>query len=52
MMKNNNQVIKISNGKEKKIKVFGKRYLNKFELSIPGDPSSAAFFTALNSSQR
>ena len=47
MMKNNNQVIKISNGKERKIKVFGKRYLNKFELSIPGDPSSAAFFTAL-----
>ena len=47
MLKNNNQVIKIKNGKKKKIKVFGKKNLNKFELSIPGDPSSAAFFTAL-----
>ena len=48
-MKNNNQVIKISNGKERKIKVFGKRYLNKFELSIPGDPSSAAFYSSYSS---
>ena len=33
---------------EKKIiKVFGKKQLNSIDIDIPGDPSSAAFFTAL-----
>ena len=26
---------------------MGKRNLNSFKINIPGDPSSAAFFTAL-----
>ena len=47
MLKNNKQVFKLSNKKIKKIQVFGKKYLNKFDIKVPGDPSSAAFFTAL-----
>ena len=43
----NPQSIKISNQGEKIIKIFGKKYLNPINLNIPGDPSSAAFFTAL-----
>ncbi len=33
--------------KKRIIKIFGKRYLNPLKLKVPGDPSSAAFFTAL-----
>ncbi len=47
MLKRNTNSIKISNGKIKKIKVFGKKSINNFSISVPGDPSSAAFFTAL-----
>ncbi len=47
MLKKNINSIKIKNGKIKKIKVFGKRSLKNFSINIPGDPSSAAFFTAL-----
>ena len=43
----NPQTIKISNQGEKIIKIFGKKYLNPINLNVPGDPSSAAFFTAL-----
>ena len=43
----NSQAIKIIKGKKNKIKIFGKRYLNALNINIPGDPSSAAFFTAL-----
>ena len=43
----NPQSIKISNQGKKIIKIFGKKYLNPINLNIPGDPSSAAFFTAL-----
>ena len=43
----NKQSIKIENRKKKKIKVFGKQHLNPINISVPGDPSSAAFFTAL-----
>lgn len=45
----NSQAIKIINHKNNKrtIKVFGKKYLKPFKLNIGGDPSSAAFFTAL-----
>ena len=41
------QAIKIKNGKNKLINIFGKKYLNSKNINIPGDPSSAAFFTAL-----
>ena len=44
---NNKKIIKISNEIKKIIKVFGKESLNNFKIHIPGDPSSAAFFTAL-----
>mgnify|MGYP001448592280 CR=1 FL=1 len=47
MLKNNKQAFKLSHKKIKKIQVFGKKYLNKFDIKVPGDPSSAAFFTAL-----
>ena len=47
MLKKNKSAIKIKNGKEKNIKIFGKQDLEKFSLNVPGDPSSAAFFTAL-----
>ena len=43
----NKRSIKIKKGKNKLIEVFGKKQLKPFTLSIPGDPSSAAFFTAL-----
>ncbi len=46
-LKKNKNVIKIDNGKIKKIKVFGKKSLNNFSITVPGDPSSAAFFAAL-----
>ena len=44
----NSKVIKITkkNGK-KKITVFGKENLKSFSINVSGDPSSAAFFTAL-----
>ena len=47
MIKKNKQTINISNGRTKKIKIFGKKSLENFSLKVPGDPSSAAFFTAL-----
>ena len=43
----NKQSVKIENKKKKKIKIFGKQHLNPINISVPGDPSSAAFFTAL-----
>ncbi len=43
----NLQAIQIKKGREKIIKVFGKKYLDAINIDIPGDPSSAAFFTAL-----
>ena len=46
LIKNKN-AIKIENGKIKKIKIFGKKNLVNFSINVPGDPSSAAFFTAL-----
>ena len=48
MLINNSQSIKIKKkGGKKIINIFGKKYLNSFDISIPCDPSSAAFFTAL-----
>ena len=47
MLKKNSSAIKIKKGKYKLIKIFGKKYLNPININVPGDPSSAAFFTAL-----
>ncbi len=44
---NNSKAVKIKKGKKKIIEIFGKRFLNSINISIPGDPSSAAFFAAL-----
>ena len=47
MLKKNKNAIQVKNGKIKKIKIIGKQSLNNFSINVPGDPSSAAFFTAL-----
>ena len=48
LLKKNLQSIKIIKHKGlKTINIFGKKNLSKFFLEVPGDPSSAAFFTAL-----
>ena len=47
MLVKNRNAIRIKKGKVKKIKIIGKQSLEKFSISVPGDPSSAAFFTAL-----
>jgi 3-phosphoshikimate 1-carboxyvinyltransferase len=39
--------IKKNNKKQNHIKIFGKSYLDPLKINIGGDPSSAAFFTAL-----
>ncbi len=43
----NKQAIQIKNKKRKIITVFGKKYLKPINFKIGGDPSSAAFYTAL-----
>ena len=43
----NPQVVKIINSKKKMITIFGKKKLKNLNINVPGDPSSAAFFTAL-----
>jgi len=47
MLIKNPNVIKITKDKKKTIKINGKKKLSPMSISIPGDPSSAAFFTAL-----
>ncbi len=47
MLLKNPQAINVKNKKRKIIKVFGKKYLDFINIKVPGDPSSAAFFTAL-----
>ena len=47
MLLNNHKVIKIKKTNPKNILVSGKKYLNPLNVSVPGDPSSAAFFVAL-----
>ena len=44
MLLQNKQSIQIS---KREIKIIGKKYLNKINITVPGDPSSAAFFSAL-----
>ncbi len=43
----NSNAIKVKNFKKKVITIFGKRHLKPLSINVPGDPSSAAFFTAL-----
>ena len=47
MLIKNSQAIKIKKSRKKLIKIFGKKNLNPINIDVPGDPSSAAFFTAL-----
>tara|TARA_B100000989_G_scaffold297760_1_gene284585 strand:+ start:878 stop:2224 length:1347 start_codon:yes stop_codon:yes gene_type:complete len=47
LLAKNKKAIKIKRGKEKIIKVFGKRELSQINLNVSGDPSSAAFFVAI-----
>ena len=45
---NSPNAIKIKNSKTGRlIQIFGKNYLNPININVPGDPSSASFFTAL-----
>ena len=47
MLLKNSHTIKVKNAKKKIIKIHGKKNLNSFHSNVSGDPSSAAFFTAL-----
>ena len=49
MLLNNSDIIKIKKDEKGQnyIRIFGKKILNSQKISISGDPSSAAFFTAL-----
>ena len=47
ILSQNKKSIKIKKAKKNLIKVYGKNPLNPIRMNIPGDPSSAAFFTAL-----
>ena len=47
LLMNNKQSITIKKKENKVIKIIGKKYLNPININIGGDPSSAAFFTAL-----
>ncbi len=47
LLKKNKQSIKILKNRKKIIKINGKKNINSFNINVSGDPSSAAFFTAL-----
>ena len=47
MLLKNKSVIKIKKGKVNLIKICGKKELESMKINVPGDPSSAAFYTAL-----
>ena len=47
MLLKNSQAIKIKKGKKKIITTYGKKYLRPIDINVPGDPSSAAFFSAI-----
>ena len=47
LLMKNTQVINIKKNKKKIIKISGKNKLSQINLNVSGDPSSAAFFTAL-----
>ena len=47
MLLKNFQSIKVKSVGKKIIEIYGKKYLNPIHIDVPGDPSSAAFFTAM-----
>ncbi|MDC0511588.1 3-phosphoshikimate 1-carboxyvinyltransferase [Pelagibacteraceae bacterium] len=47
MLSGNDQVIQVKNKKKKTIEIIGKKNLKPLSIYVPGDSSSAAFFTAL-----
>ena len=48
LLMKNHEVVKVKKERGKKIiKVLGKKKLNQININVSGDPSSAAFFTAL-----
>ena len=49
MLLQSSNVLKIKKNikSQNHIKIFGKKYLNPLKINVGGDPSSAAFFTAL-----
>ncbi len=47
MLVKNPKAIRIKKKRKKLIKIYGKKKLNPININVPGDPSSAAFFTAL-----
>ena len=47
LLKNNPQTIQIKKGNKKIINIQGKKFLKPINITVGGDPSSAAFFTAL-----
>ena len=47
MLLKNSQAIKIKKKGKKLILIHGKKYLGPININVPGDPSSAAFFSAL-----
>ena len=47
MLMNNSKVIEIKNNKNKVIKIYGKNQIEPINITVPGDPTSAAFFVAL-----
>ena len=47
MLLHNKNAINIKKKQTKIINIYGKKFLKPIKIEIPGDPSSAAFFTAL-----
>ena len=47
MLLHNKKVIQVYNNKNKIIKINGKQILKSINVTIPGDPSASAFFSAL-----
>ena len=47
MLRNNKNTIKTKDGTTNFILISGKKELKQIKIKVPGDPSSAAFFTAL-----
>ncbi len=47
MLLKNSHVIKLKKSKKNIIEIFGKKSLRQQKINVPGDPSSAAFFSAL-----
>ena len=47
MLYKNTEAFRKIKSKKKIIKIFGKKKLTSININVPGDPSSAAFFTAL-----